>query len=118
MRKRITAGVLLLAAAAGCGGPASPPRPAPSDDPLADCIGSITPWLQNYLDGGTDRGDYQEMGLSGEEGGALRDLQRQAAALRAQGPLPSGWAAGSVRQACTSIVAAAATATSKAPGWP
>ncbi|MFJ9610327.1 hypothetical protein ACIRS1_28870 [Kitasatospora sp. NPDC101176] len=79
---------------------------------------SIGPWLQTALDGGTDLGDYQEMGLSSAQGGALRDLQRRAAALRAQGPLPAGWAAEEVRRSCAAIAAARATATARPTGWP
>ncbi|MFI8454831.1 hypothetical protein [Kitasatospora sp. NPDC085464] len=56
--------------------------------------------------------------LSGAQGSALRELQRQAAVLRAQGPLPSGWAAAAVRRACASIAAAAATAGARPTGWP
>jgi hypothetical protein len=130
MRKRLVAGVVgLVVVASACGGPAATPRtattppavataPPPSNNPLADCVLSITPWLQTYLDGGTDPGDYQEMGLSSAQGGALRELQRQAAALRARGSLPSGWAATEVRRSCASIVAAGATTTSKPTGWP
>ncbi|MFJ3794180.1 hypothetical protein [Kitasatospora sp. NPDC090091] len=129
MRKRFALAIGLVVAAAatisGCGGHAAAPRAAaptapapPSADPLVDCVLSITPWLQTYLDGGTDLGDYQEMGLSSAQGGALRELQRQAAALRARGPLPSGWAATEVRRACTAITAARASATSKPTGWP
>ncbi|MGW4896003.1 hypothetical protein ACWEQL_27675 [Kitasatospora sp. NPDC004240] len=121
-------GLLVIAAAAGCGGPPEGPAPtapvaaAPSTpatfDPLADCVLSITPWLQTYVDGGTDLGDYQEMGLSSAQGGALRELQRQAKALRAQGPLPSGWVATEVRRACEAILAARAGQTSRPTGWP
>ncbi|WP_405363249.1 hypothetical protein OG535_37575 [Kitasatospora sp. NBC_00085] len=132
MRKRLLGGLVVVAAASGCGGsaPAAAPsaavttqtqtqtQPQPSNSPLADCVTSITPWLQTYLDGGSDLGDYQEMGLSSAQGGALRDLQRQAAALRAQGPLPSGWVAPAVGQACASILAARAAVTSKPTGWP
>jgi hypothetical protein len=64
----------------------------PSNNPLADRALGISSWLQTYLDGGTDLGGCQEMGLSSAQGGALRELQRQAAALRARGSLPSGWA--------------------------
>ncbi|MEU8516122.1 hypothetical protein AB0C76_31770 [Kitasatospora sp. NPDC048722] len=114
-----------LAAVVACGGPSAAPAPPPSDvpttppgGPLQDCVLSITPWLQMAVDGGKDLGDYQEMGLSNAQGSALRELQRQAAALRAQGPLPSGWVATEVRRACESIVAARATETSRPPGWP
>ncbi|WP_327682351.1 hypothetical protein [Kitasatospora sp. NBC_00458] len=135
MRKRLLAGLAGLftvaASAAACGGPAGPAPPSaaaprtpaaspspPPFDPLEDCVLSIEPWLRTYLDGGTDLGDYQEMGLSGAQGGALRELQRQAAALKAQGPLPPDWAATEVRRACTAIVAARATMTAKPTGWP
>lgn len=119
MRKRLALGLLAAVAASGCSGAtATTNPPSPSDNPLADCARSITPWLQDYLDGKPDLGDYQEMGLSSAEGGALRDLQRQAAALKAQGPLPSGWAVTAVQKACTSIVASEATITSRPPGWP
>ncbi|GAA2804284.1 hypothetical protein RMN57_00630 [Kitasatospora sp. CM 4170] len=144
MRKRFALAVGLAvaaaAAASGCGGHAAAPREAgptvppppsagsqsvsppsadpPSADRLADCVLSITPWLQTSLDGGTDLGDYQEMGLSSAQGGALRELQRQAAALGARGPLPSGWVATEVRRACAAIIAAGASATSKPTGWP
>ncbi|MGV9270319.1 hypothetical protein ACWDRR_37405 [Kitasatospora sp. NPDC003701] len=120
MRMRLVAGLVVVAAVSGCGGAAVTTASAgpPSVDPLADCVLSITPWLQTYLDGGTDLGDYQEMGLSSAQGGALRDLQHRAAALRAQGPLPPDWAATEVRRACAAIVAARATVTAKPTGWP
>ncbi|MCG6494418.1 hypothetical protein [Kitasatospora sp. A2-31] len=130
MRNRVGRAVGLVVAAAavvsGCGGHSATPRtatpttapPPPAADAIADCVLSIAPWLQTYLDGGTDLGDYQEMGLSSAQGGALRELQRQAAALRAQGPLPSGWVATEVRRACTAITAARASATAKPTGWP
>ncbi|MFJ9447384.1 hypothetical protein ACIRRH_36895 [Kitasatospora sp. NPDC101235] len=70
------------------------------------------------MDGGKDLGDYQEMGLFNAQGSALRELQRQAAALRAQGLSPSRWAATEVQRACAEIVAAKAAATSKPPGRP
>ncbi|MEV0535961.1 hypothetical protein [Kitasatospora sp. NPDC050463] len=129
MGKRIVAGlVVVVAAVSGCGGAAgttASPSAAgsssagpPPVSPVADCVLSITPWLETYLDGGTDLGDYQEMGLSSAQGGALRELQRQAAALRAQGPLPSGWVTTEVKRACVSIVEARATMTVKPTGWP
>ncbi|MER6298744.1 hypothetical protein ABT247_04110 [Kitasatospora sp. NPDC001539] len=130
MRTRRVAGLLgsVVAALApsGCGGPPSAPpsvAAAPSSaDRVTDCVLSVLPWLRTYLDGGTDPGDYQEMGLSNAQGGALRELQRQATAVRARGPLPSGWAATEVRRACDSIVAASATPTAttstRPPGWP
>ncbi|MET9402701.1 hypothetical protein [Kitasatospora sp. NPDC002965] len=139
MRKRLLAGlagpalVVAAATASGCGGPGASPgnaspgtaapsttptAPSPSFDPLEDCVLSIAPWLRTYLDGGTDLGDYQEMGLSSAQGGALRELQRQAAALGAQGPLPPDWADREVRRACAAIVAARATMTAKPTGWP
>lgn len=114
-----------LAAVVACGGPGAAPAPLPAElsttppgGVFQDCVLSITPWLQMAVDGGKDLGDYQEMGLSNAQGSALRELQRQAAALRAQGPLPSGWVATEVRRACESIVAARATETSRPPGWP
>ena len=73
MRKRLVAGMVgLVVVASACGGPAATPRtattppavataPPPPNNPLADCVLSITPWLQTYLDGGTGLGDYQEM---------------------------------------------------------
>ncbi|MFD0273496.1 hypothetical protein ACFVHB_06190 [Kitasatospora sp. NPDC127111] len=132
MRRRLVVGLVLVASAAGCaggstGGPtAAAPRTAVTttppttmpQSPLADCVLALTPWLQTSLDGGTDPGDYQEMGLSSAQGGALRELQRRAAALRAQGPLPSGWVATEVQRACTSIIAARATVTAGPTGWP
>ncbi|MEU6238098.1 hypothetical protein ABZ885_34500, partial [Kitasatospora sp. NPDC047058] len=75
MRRRLLVGLVLAAAAAGCsGGTAAVPgstastAPPPAQDPLADCVLAITPWLQTSLDGGTDLGDYQEMGLSSAQG--------------------------------------------------
>ncbi|MER7757052.1 hypothetical protein [Kitasatospora sp. NPDC097643] len=133
MRRRLAVvGLVAVAALSGCGGGSAEPPPAvgappsgslpahslPSDSALADCVAGITPWLQMYLDGGTDLGDYQEMGLSSAQGGALRELQRQAAALRAQGPLPAGWVATEVQRSCTAIVAARATGTTRPTGWP
>ncbi|MEV7026800.1 hypothetical protein [Kitasatospora sp. NPDC093558] len=136
MRRWFAVVMVELAGAAvvlGCGGPSAAPGPPPSGVPsevpsegprtppggaLQDCVLSITPWLQMAIDGGKDLGDYQEMGLSNAQGFALRELQRQATALRAQGPLPSGWVATEVRRACESIVAAKATETSRPPGWP
>ncbi|MFF1909198.1 hypothetical protein [Kitasatospora sp. NPDC058218] len=134
MRMRLVAGlVVVVAAVSGCGGAAvttaSPPAVGPPSvgqpsagpsevSPVADCILSITPWLQASLDGGTDLGDYQEMGLSSAQGGALRELQRQAAALRAQGPLPYGWVTTEVKRACVAIAEARATMTEKPTGWP
>ena len=81
-------GPVVVASASACGGPAATPRtattppavataPPPSSNPLADCVLSITPWLQTYLYGSTDLGDYQEMGLSSAQGGAPRELQRE-----------------------------------------
>ena len=73
MRKRLVAGVVgLVVMASACGRPAATPRtattpravataPPPSNNPLADCVLSSTPWLQTYLDDGTDLGDCQEM---------------------------------------------------------
>ncbi|MFJ9947324.1 hypothetical protein [Kitasatospora sp. NPDC091207] len=134
MRMRLVAGlVVVVAAVSGCGGAAvttaSPPTAGPSSagrpsagppevSPVADCVLSITPWLQTSLDGGSDLGDYQEMGLSSAQGGALRELQRRAAALRAQGPLPSGWVTTEVKRVCVSIDEARATMTEKPTGWP
>ncbi|MEV6977305.1 hypothetical protein [Kitasatospora sp. NPDC093806] len=130
MRIRLVVGlaaVVTVVLSSGCGGSAGapgslappPPPSSPSwEDRLTDCVLSITPWLQTYLDGGTDLGDYQEMGLSSAQGGALRELQRQAAELRARGPLPSGWAATEVRRACVAIVAARAAMTERPTGWP
>ncbi|MEE1786203.1 hypothetical protein PUR71_25365 [Streptomyces sp. SP17BM10] len=114
-----------LAAVVACGGPGAAPAPPPTrastvppGGALEDCVLSIAPWLQMAVDGGKDLGDYQEMGLSNAQGSALRELQRQAAALKAQGPLPSGWVATEVRRSCESIVAAKAAETSRPPGWP
>ncbi|MFE2726754.1 hypothetical protein [Kitasatospora sp. NPDC059327] len=124
MRMRLVAGlVVVVAAVSGCGGAAGVRTPAvvtvpSSADPVTDCVLSVLPWLRTYLDGGTDLGDYQEMGLSSAQGGALRELQRQAAALRARGPLPSDWAAAEVRRACDAIVAARAGQTARPTGWP
>ncbi|MGW6915094.1 hypothetical protein ACWGB8_14965 [Kitasatospora sp. NPDC054939] len=138
MRKRFALGPAVVAAAvlvavavmaawAGCGagaeprasGPTAPPEPVPPPfDPLADCVLGITPWLQSTVGGGTDPGDYQHMGLSSAQGGALRELQRQARALMAKGPLPSGWVATEVQRACAAIVAARATVGAKPTGWP
>ncbi|MFF2041141.1 hypothetical protein ACFVVX_11975 [Kitasatospora sp. NPDC058170] len=141
MRRRLTAALgpapalalaLGLVLAAGCAGPggaggaggagATPappaPRPPSAAGPLEDCVLSIGPWLQASLDGTADPGDYQEMGLSSAQGGALRELQRRAGALRAQGPLPAHWAAVEVRRACETIAAARATLTTAATGWP
>jgi hypothetical protein len=50
----------------------------PKLDPVASCATKIDGWLTStFLVGKDDLGDYQEMGLSGVEGMALRSLEQE-----------------------------------------
>lgn len=98
---RFLAPVVLAAGVAGCGssGPsagsglaagagatpspsasAAGASPTPTLDPVASCAKKIDGWVTStFLLGKDDLGDYQEMGLSGVEGMALRNLEQQLA---------------------------------------
>lgn len=98
---RLLAPVLIAAGLAGCGsavssagssaGAGAGPTPSPSAassaasatptlDPVASCATKIDNWITStFLLGKDDLGDYQEMGLSGVEGMALRNLEQQLA---------------------------------------
>ena len=51
---------------------------SPTQDPVSSCATKIDTWIRTtFLLGKDDLGDYQEMGLSGAEGMALRSLEQR-----------------------------------------
>lgn len=85
-------------------------------DPVAACARKLDYWITtDFLQGQPDRGDYQEMGLSGAEGLALRNLEGELAATIKAFPArpPADLAAHELRD-CT----AAGAATSNTANWP
>lgn len=87
-RLRLGGGSLVVVAgavlAAACSAPAGPPptatpAPTPTPDPVAACVTKLSHWADVQLHGGPDSGlDYQEMGLSGAENEALRQIVQRA----------------------------------------
>ncbi|WP_354638466.1 hypothetical protein [Kitasatospora camelliae] len=126
MRRRWAARLAVLiatvggAAACGLGGGGGGDRaePAFTATPVDPCVRQLTDYLQQFLDGGVDLGDYQELGLSSSEATALRGLRREAADLRSRGPLPPDWVSARARASCAEIARAESSATPKPPGWP
>lgn len=116
------AAALLATTAAGCasshGGRASaPPATAGTPyDPIAACARKLDYWVTtDFLQGKPDLGDYQEMGLSGAEGLALRHLEEELAAAIKAFPAP---APPDLKQHETLDCTKAGAATPNAANWP
>jgi hypothetical protein len=102
----VAAGLLAGCAGAPPAAPAAPPTvgPSPRPDPVAACADQLTHWAGEQLRGAPDGGlDYQGMGLTGAQFGALGVLVDEARARGAD--LPPDWVPRRARELCAEIAA-------------